>query len=96
MQHVFVANYGMTERWDRLKQDRALMQRMRGRGVKLIKFPKFVGRSDRDRIDELSLTFEQAASHDDFGAISRQRVKSFLRKAFDEFDRTGVFDDDWS
>lgn len=93
MQHVFVANYGMTERWDRLKQDLPLMKRMKDGGVKLVKFPKFIGRSDRDKINDLSLTFEQAASSNDFGAIGRQRVKSFLRKSFEEFDRVGVFND---
>ena len=93
MQHVFVANYGMTERWDRLKQDKALMKRMKDSGVKLLKFPKFIGRADRDLIDELSLTFDEAKTHDGLGAIGRQRVKSFLRKSFAEFDRLGVFDD---
>jgi hypothetical protein len=94
VQHVFVANYGMTERWDRLKQDRALMKRIKDGGVKLVKFPKFVGRSDCDKINELSLTFGQAQERDDFGAIGRQRVKSFLRKSFEQFDSVGVFDDD--
>lgn len=93
VRHVFVANFGMTERWERLKQDQALMQRMKDGGVKLIKFPKFIGRADRDKIDELSLTFEQAKGRDDFGAIGRQRVKSFLRKSFEQFDGAGVFDD---
>lgn len=93
MLHVFVANYGMTERWDRLKQDKALMNRMKDGGVKLLKFPKFIGRADRDLIDELSLTFDEAKAHDDLGAIGRQHVKSFLRKAFAEFDRVGVLTD---
>lgn len=93
VQHVFVANFGMTERWERLKQNQDLMKRITALGVKLVKFPKFVGRSDRDKIDELSLTFEQAVGRDEFGAIGRQRVKSFLRKSFEQFERVGVFDD---
>ena len=93
VQHVFVANYGMTERWERLREDKRLMNRMRKLEVKLVKFPKFVGRSDKDKIDERSLTFEAAKQADDFGAIGRQRVKSFLRKSFEQFDAAGVFDD---
>ena len=92
LRHVFVANFGMTERWERLKQNQPLMKRMKDLGVKLVMFPKFVGRSDRDRIDELSLSFELAKDCDQFDAIGRQRVKSFLRKSFEQFDRVGVFD----
>ena len=92
MQHLFVANFGMTDRWERLKDNKALTTRMKENDVTLVKFPKFVGRADRDRIDELSLTFEQAKNRADFGAIGRQRVKSFLRKAFAQFDAAGVFD----
>ena len=90
--HVFVANYGMTEDWDSLKKDKALMARLRGDHVKVLKFPKFVGNVDRNQIDARCLTFEAAAEHDEFGAIARQRVKSFLRKAFEQFDAVGVFD----
>jgi hypothetical protein len=90
--HVFVANYGMTEDWETLIHDKALIKRLRDDQVKVLKFPKFVGNYDRNQIDALCLTFEAAAGYDDFGAISRQRVKSFLRKAFEQFDALGVFD----
>ena len=92
MHHVFVANYGRTEQWDGLKQNADLMGRMKQLGVTLVKFPKFVGRTDRDRVDKLSLTFEQAIEHEAFDAIGKQRVRSFLRKAFEEFERSGVFE----
>ena len=91
VQHVFVANYGMTERWERLKDNQALMDRMRDAGVKLVKFPKFVGRAVRDKIDEQSLTFEAAKGSDELDPIGRQGVKSFLRKSFEQFDAAGVF-----
>lgn len=78
--HVFVANYGMTEDWEALKKDKALMARLREPHVKVLKFPKFIGNYDRNQIDALCLTFEAAAEHDEFGPIGRQRVKSFLRK----------------
>ena len=56
------------------------MDRMREAGVKLVKFPKFVGRAVRDIIDERSLTFEAAKASDELDPIGRQGVKSFLRK----------------
>lgn len=92
--HVFVANYGMTEDWEALKKDKALMQRLRSDNVKVLKFPKFMGNYDRNQIDALCLTFEAAAEHHEFSAIGRQRVKSFLRKAFEQFEQMGVFDDE--
>ena len=91
VQHVFVANYGMTERWERLKDNKDLMDQMREAGVKLVKFPKFVGRAVRDIIDEQSLTFEAAKASDELDPIGRQGVKSFLRKSFEQFDAAGVF-----
>lgn len=90
--HVFVANYGMTEDWESLTQDEALMQRLDAPNVSLLAFPKFMGNYDRNQIDALCLTFEAAKGHEDFGPISRQRVKSFLRKAFEQFDEVEVFD----
>ena len=92
--HVFVANYGMTEDWETLKKDQALMARLRAPNVKVLRFPKFIGNYDRNQIDALCLTFEAAGEHEDFGPIGRQRVKSFLRKAFEQFDEVGVFEDD--
>jgi hypothetical protein len=92
MRHVFVANYGITENWSRLRNDKGLMQRMKAQRVSLVTFPKFIGRSHRDQIDERSLTFAQAEACEDFGEIGRQRVKSFLRKASEQFEAVGVFD----
>jgi hypothetical protein len=90
--HVFVANYGMTEDWESLKKDKALIQRLRAPNVAVLKFPKLLGNYGRNQIDALCLTFEAAAEHDDFDAIPRQRIKSFLRNAFEQFDEVGVFD----
>lgn len=91
VQHILVANYGMTEDWEPLERDAALQKLLKKYGVKVIEFPKFIGNSDRNRIDSLSLSFEVATEHEEFGLISRQRVKTFLRKAFAAFDEVGVF-----
>lgn len=90
--HVFVANYGMTEDWEALERDKALVARLKSPNVSLLEFPKFIGNYDRNQIDARCLTFEAAAKQADFGPIGRQRVKSFLRKAFEQFEAVGVFD----
>ena len=48
----------------------------------------------RARIDELSLTFDAVLESDAFDAFGRQHVKSFLKKAFAQFDQSGVFADE--
>ena len=63
-------------------------------GGSVLRFPKFVGRADRARIDELSLTFDAVLESDAFDAFGRQHVKSFLKKAFAQFDESRVFADE--
>ena len=92
MEHIFVANFGMTERWERLQEDQALKQRMTKLGVKLLKFPKFIGQSDRDKISALSLPFEQAAVAEELGKLGRRRTCKFLKEAYAQFEAAGVFD----
>ena len=91
MTHVLVKNFGMTDDWEPLDEDEKLQGMIADYGVKVIEFPGFVGNSDRNRIDKASLTFGQALEYDNFGVISRQRVKSFLRDAYAAFDEAGVF-----
>ena len=91
MTHVLVKNFGMTDDWEPLGEDEKLQGMIADYGVKVIEFPGFMGNSDRNRIDKASLTFGQALDHDNFGVISRQRVKSFLRDAYAAFDEAGVF-----
>ena len=90
--HVFVANHGMTKQWGPLSSNEVLVQRMRDMGVTLIHFPKFVGRADCRLINELSLPFDDVYESDDFDAFGRQHVRSFLKKAFAQFDESEVFD----
>ena len=93
MQHVFVANLGMSKQWNLLKDNRALMAKMRKLKVKVIRFPKFVGREDCKRINELSLPFDAVLESEAFDAFGRQHVKSFLKKAYAQFDESKVFDE---
>ena len=92
MRHVFVANYGLTRKWELLTSNEPLMARMRQMAVVVVPFPKFVGKDDCQRINALSLTFEAVEDSEAFDAFGRQHVKSFLKKAFAQFDQVGVFD----
>lgn len=90
--HVFVANYGLAKKWELLAKNKPLMARMKDMGVTVIRFPKFVGREDCKRINQLSLTFDAVMDSQAFDKFGRQHVKSFLGKAFTQFDEAGVFD----
>lgn len=92
VRHVFVANYGMTKQWALMTSNQDLLARMREMKVTLIRFPKFVGKDDCKLINQLSLPFNQVFESDAFDAFGRQHVRSFLKKAFAQFDETGVFD----
>lgn len=89
--HVLVKNLGKTDDWEPLDQDEQLQGMISDYGVKVIELPKFIGNSDRNLINRKSLTFAQAREYEEFGPISRQRVKTFLRDAYAAFDEAGVF-----
>lgn len=94
MRHVFVANYGMSKKWELLTSNKTLLARMKELEVQVIRFPKFVGRDDCKRMDALSLTFDAVLESDAFDAFGRQHVKSFLIKAFERLDESGIFADE--
>ena len=85
MPHIFVKNMGMTDDWEPFESDTALKQMVNDYSVTVIEFPKFIGNKDRNFIDNHNLTFANAREHPDLGPISRQRVKTFLRKAYEAF-----------
>ncbi|MEL6940379.1 MAG: hypothetical protein AAFO84_14430 [Cyanobacteria bacterium J06598_1] len=91
VQHVFVKNYGMTDDWSALDDDTALMKRINDENVIVIDFPRFVGNLDRNRIENLGLTFAAAQQHEAFDTLAQQRIKFYLDDVFDEFERAGVF-----
>ncbi|MEO1743221.1 MAG: hypothetical protein AAFR99_15600 [Cyanobacteria bacterium J06629_9] len=86
MPHIFVKNYGMTDNWEPFDSDERLQALIAAHDVTIMSFPKFIGNKDRNIIDNLSLTFGDARAYEGFGPISRQRVKTFLRKAYAAFD----------
>lgn len=90
-QHVVVKNYGKTDDWQAYEQDASLQELIQTYQAKVVDFPKFIGSVVRNRIDELSLPFGEALTHDRFDVIERQRVRKFLREAYTAFEAAGVF-----
>ena len=91
LNYVLVKNYGVCDDWSSLNTNDYLQEKMIEYGVKVLNFPKFVGNKARNTINEKSLTFGAAQSNQEFDSIDRQRIKSFLKKAYKEFDDAGVF-----
>lgn len=94
VRHVFVENYGMTERWGQIPEYEALTHRMEKENVMVVEFPRFVGDQDRELIRTLGLTFSAAQQHEAFETLAQQRIKFYLDDVYDEFDRVGVFNND--
>ena len=89
--YVLVKNWGLCDDWESLDTNDFLQSKIQEYGVKVIDFPKFIGMKTKNFIDEKSLTFSAAREHKDFNSIDRQRVKSFLKKSYQEFDNAGIF-----
>lgn len=90
--HILVKNNGTCPKgdWSLLDENQDLQALMKKCQVKTIEFPKFFGDAERDIIRDKSLSFGAAREYPEFGSISRQRVKRFLREAYAAFDSAGV------
>ena len=89
--HIVVKNWGKCDDWEPLETDEQLQGLLSEYQAKVIDFPKFIGNADRNTIDAESLTFAQAREYTQFGSISRQRVKRFLREAYAAFEAAEAF-----
>ena len=89
--HILIKNWGRCDDWEAFEQDGQLSALIQDYQVKIIDFPKFIGSADKNRINSESLTFGKARESKKFGSISRQRVKRFLREAYEAFEQTGAF-----
>ena len=85
--HTLVKNYGLTDDFSPIDEDPFVQELLEAFDVDVIALPKFMGAVDRNFIDANSLSFGEALTHPDFGPISQQRIKVFLRKAYEQFDQ---------
>jgi hypothetical protein len=97
VRHIIVRNWSRNdfEDWDEVlsaAENTKLKQLLNKYQPAIIDFPKWIGMADRNQIDARSLTFGQAREDKELSAISRQRVKKFLRLAYEAFTATAMFD----
>ncbi|MDY6936926.1 MAG: hypothetical protein SWY16_04595 [Cyanobacteriota bacterium] len=97
VKHIIVRNCGRGDfdDWDAVlaqAENARLKTLIAEQAPVIIDFPKFIGTAERNTIDAESLTFASAREDSKrFSAISRQRVKKFLRTAYAEFNKAGAF-----
>lgn len=91
LNYILVKNNGVCDDWSSLNTNDYIQEKINEYGVKVIDFPKFVGNKARNTINAKSLTFGAAKEENDFDSIDCQRIKSFLKKAYQAFDDSEVF-----
>lgn len=89
--HILIANYGMTDDWGFLNNDTELQELLTAHAVPVVALPRFVGNADRNFLDAHSLDFGSGLQHPVLGPISRQRIKTYLRKAYAAFEAAELF-----
>ncbi len=89
--HVLVKNWGVCDDWEALDKDEILQNKIREYSVKVLNFPKLRGSMCRNTIDKKNLTFGAAKESKELRSVNRQRVKTFLKTAYQVFDDSGVF-----
>jgi hypothetical protein len=93
MPHYLVQNHGRCEEWGHLDEDTELQGLMETHNVGIIPFPRYIGIADLNIIEGENLSFGMARGYKRFSSLSRQRVKTFLDKAYQGFEVAGVFAD---
>ena len=85
MTHVLVRNHGLCFDWSHLDDDPTLKKLLDVYQIKTIKFPALSYR-ERNQIDAQKMTFAQAIKSDQFGIVSKQKIKMFLSEAISEIE----------
>ena len=104
--HILVKNWGMTSNWDLLEVQKEDTERdkessttkklvelprmLKQLDVQVCDFPEFVGKSTCNKIRDNHLSLGYARETQEFSSIERQRVKKFLRQAYEAFEGVGV------
>ena len=91
VKYVFVKNWGLCKKWGSMEENDSLREKIDEYNVKIVDFPKFKGEELLIQIRKHNQTFGVARDYSGYSHINRQRVKSFLKKAYSVFDDSGVF-----
>ena len=92
--HVLVKNLMRNNTWSELEENQSLQQKIKDYEVKVVDFPRFLGRSFLDEIIAKGLTFGEAREDQEFHPLNRSQLTATLEEAYQRFDEAGVFDDE--
>ena len=84
VKHVFVRNMGLCDDWKYIEEMPEFVDAQTKYKFAIMDFPKFPF-WERNTIDRLGTTFNQALRHPELKVVSRQRVKNFLTEAYRAF-----------
>ncbi|MDJ0733552.1 MAG: cobalamin biosynthesis protein CobQ [Nostocaceae cyanobacterium] len=89
MTHVFVRNKGLCDDWKYIEEMPEYSAAESEYKFIVMDFPKFPF-WERNTVDRLGSSFTDALAHPDLRAVSKQRVKNFLKNAYAAFAGTGL------
>ncbi|MBW4629011.1 MAG: mobilization protein [Brasilonema octagenarum HA4186-MV1] len=87
--HVFVRNKGLCDEWSYIENLDQYKDNKNKYDFVVMDFPK-LAHWEKNMVDRLQIKFESACSHSDFGVVSKQKVKNFLKEAYKTFEGTGL------
>lgn len=89
--HIVIKNHGRGTNFQFFDDNEKLTSILNHFQTPVLDFPVFFGEKERQTIMEKRLSLLEASQHPDFGPISRQRIKKFLRETGAVFEQVGVF-----
>ncbi|MEL6442148.1 MAG: mobilization protein [Cyanobacteria bacterium J06621_8] len=90
MTHILVRNTGLCDEWSQVDEDSDLQKLIAKYKVKVIDFPK-LGYRERYAINKQQMRLDDARDCSELGILGKQRVVNFLKTAYEQFDLTGVW-----
>ncbi|NJL63858.1 MAG: cobalamin biosynthesis protein CobQ [Methylacidiphilales bacterium] len=87
--HVFVKNQGLCDDWSYIEAMPEFQEAAYKYNFVTMDFPKFPF-WERNAIERLGITFSDAIIHPELKVVSKQRVKNFLKLAYEDFAATGL------
>ena len=92
--HVLVKNLMHGNTWEFLDENQSLQPKIKDYEVKVIDFPRFLGRKFLDGIIGKGLTFGEAREYQEFHPLDRSQIAATLQEAYQEFERVNAFIED--
>ncbi len=89
MIHVFVKNQGLCDDWSYIEAMPEFEEAIDKYNFVMMDFPKFPF-WERNAIERLGINFSDAITHPELKVVSKQRVKNFLKLAYEGFAATGL------